>query len=163
MPTTAIATTNIVATPATDTIHISRIFNAPRELVYRAWTEPEMLVHWFGCAAFSTKSATADARVGGAWRVVMRSPEGEDFPAYGTFEELTPVERIVLTHQWEKQVAGVNPPHLGTRVTVELIEEGAGTRLEFRQTGLATIASRDSHIGGWCDSMDALVAHLSNN
>lgn len=151
---------NIVTTPADDEIRITRMFSAPRELVYKAWTDPTMLVHWFGCAAFNTISATADARDSGAWRVVMRSPEGEDFPAYGTYTELSPVERIVITHHWEKQVAGVNPPHHTTQVTVELFDDQGGTRLEFRQTGLASIASRDSHIGGWGDSMDALFEHL---
>ena len=63
---------NNVQTPAPDEIRISRVFNAPRELVWQAWTTPGMLVHWFGCAAFSTIDAEADVRVGGRWRVVMR-------------------------------------------------------------------------------------------
>ena len=159
--TTATESRNLVTTPAADAIRISRWFNAPRPLVFNAWTDPAMLVSWFGCAAFTTISATADAREGGEWRVLMRSPEGEDFPAYGRYIEVVAPERIVMTHQWEKQVAGVNPPHHATRVTVEFFEENGGTRLEFRQTGLATIDSRDSHIGGWCDSMDALFSHLS--
>lgn len=74
--------------------------------------------------------------------------------------ELSPVQRIVRTHHWERMVAGLNPAHHPTRVTVELHEENGGTRLEFRQTELATIASRDPHIGGWCDSLDALFALL---
>ena len=152
---------NIVTTPAPDEIRITRRFNAPRSLVFKAWTDPEMLVHWFGCAAFTTISAETDARVNGEWRVLMRSPDGEDFPAYGTYLELTPVERIVFTHHWEKLVAGVNPAHHPTRVTVELFDEDGGTRLEFRQTGLASVASRDSHIGGWSDSMNALHMRLS--
>ena len=157
---TSHAAQNVVLTPAADEIRITRWLHAPRELVYRAWTDPTMLVHWFGCAAFSTLSATADVREGGDWRVLMRSPEGEDFPAYGRYVELSPVQRIVLSHQWEKLVAGVNPAHHPTEVTVELFEENGGTRMEFRQTGLATMASRDSHIGGWGDSVDALVALL---
>lgn len=88
-------------------------------------------------------------------------PGGEDFPAYGSFIEVVAPERIVMTHQWEKEVAGATPAHHMTRVSVEFFEENNGTRLEFRQTVLATIASRDSHIGGWGDSMDALFTHLS--
>jgi uncharacterized protein YndB with AHSA1/START domain len=156
MPTTATESRNIVTTPAPDEIRIIRWFNAPRQLVFNAWTDPAMLVRWFGCAAFTTMDAQADARAGGAWRVVMRSPEGQDFPAYGEYIEVVSPERIVMTHRWEKQVAGVNPAHHRTLVTVNFFDEGTGTRLEFRQTGLATIASRDSHIGGWSDSMDAL-------
>ena len=149
-----------MATPAATELRITRVFGAPRALVYKAWTTAEMLVHWFGCAAFTTISAEADVRVGGGWRVVMRSPEGADFPAYGRYLELVPVERIVMTHQWEKQVVDVNPARHETVVTVELFEVPGGTRLEFRQTGLASEASRDSHIGGWCDSMDALAARI---
>ena len=158
IPSTSTESRNIVSTPAPDEIRITRRFNAPRRLVFNAWTDPAMLVHWFGCAAFTTIDAWADARAGGEWRVLMRSPVGEDFPAYGSYIEVVPTERIVMTHHWEKQVAGVNPAHHPTRVTVEFFEESDVTRLEFRQTGLATIASRDSHIGGWSDSMDALYA-----
>lgn len=154
-------TGNIVTKPASSEIRITRVFMAPRELVYKAWTSAEMLVHWFGCAAFTTTSAEVDVRVGGDWRVVMRAPDGTDFPAYGRYLELVPVDRIVMTHQWEKQVVEVNPAGHGTIVTVQLFEIPGGTRLEFRQTGLASEASRDSHVGGWCDSMDALFVHLS--
>ncbi len=152
---------NKVLTPAPDELRITRVFDAPRELVWKAWTTPAMLVHWFGCAAFSTIDADTDVREGGHWRVLMRAPDGTDFPAFGRYIELVPVERIVMTHQWEKEVAGVNPAKHETIVTVMLYEEKGGTRLEFQQTGLATEASRDSHIGGWCDSMDALAERIA--
>jgi uncharacterized protein YndB with AHSA1/START domain len=155
-------TRNQVTTPAADEIRITRVFNAPRALVYKAWTDPDMLVHWFGCAALTTATVEADVRVGGQWRVVMRSPEGEDYPVYGEYLELSPVDRIVMTHQWENNLVSVNPARHNTRVTIQLFEENGSTRLEFRQTGLASIASRDSHIGGWCDSMDALMEVLKS-
>ncbi len=151
---------NNVRTPASDEIRITRVFNAPRELVWQAWTTPGMLVLWFGCAAFSTIDAEADVRVGGRWRVVMRAPDGVDYPAYGEYTAVRPVEHLAFTHQWEKQVVEVNPANHRTLVEVDLHAEGQRTRMEFRQTGLATEASRDSHIGGWCDSMDALAVEL---
>ena len=147
---------NAVSTPAPDEIRITRVFNAPPQLVWNAWTDAAMLVHWFGCAAFSTTHATADVRVGGTWRVIMVAPTGEEFPAYGTYLEVREPELLRLSHHWEKTVAGVNPARHITEVTVEFQEVQGGTRMEFRQTGLASIASRDSHIGGWCDSFDAL-------
>jgi uncharacterized protein YndB with AHSA1/START domain len=147
---------NQVLTPAVGEIRITRFFAAPRALVFKAWTDPLMLVNWFGCAAFTTTKADADLRVGGQWRVLMLSPEGEEFPAYGTYLEVREPERLRFTHQWEKPVDGVNPAGHPTEVSVVLHEEEGGTRLEFRQTGLASAASRDSHIGGWCDSLDAL-------
>ena len=149
-------TRNNVTTPAADEIRITRVFEAPRELVWKAWTTPAMRANWFGCAAFTTTKAEADVRTGGEWKVTMRAPDGLDYLAYGTYIEVSPIERIVLTHQWDRPVVDVNPPRHQTRVEVTLHDEKGRTRLEFRQTGLATEASRDSHIGGWCDSMDAL-------
>ncbi len=151
---------NDVRTPAPDVIRITRVFDAPRKLVWQAWTTPGMLVHWFGCAAFTTIDAACDLRVGGRWRVVMRNPAGEDIPAYGVYTAVRPINHLAFTHQWEKQPVEVNPVHHPTVVTVDLFEEGQRTRVEFCQTGLATEASRNSHIGGWCDSMDALAEQL---
>ncbi|HMZ48452.1 MAG TPA: SRPBCC domain-containing protein, partial [Flavobacteriales bacterium] len=142
-------TRNNVSTPALDELRITRVFNAPRKLVWQAWTTPAMLVHWFGCAAFSTIDAEADVCEGGQWRVVMRAPDGTDYPAYGTYTAVRPIDHLAFTHQWEKQVVEVNPANHRTQVTVDLYEEGAKTRMEFRQTGLASEDSRDSHIGGW--------------
>lgn len=160
-PATTQRARNKVATPAADEIRITRVFNAPRALVWQAWTTPAMLVRWFGCAAFSTTHAEADVRAGGHWRVVMHAPDGEEFPAYGSYVDVRPIAHLSFTHQWEKSVAGVNPALHRTLVTVDLHEEGPRTRVEFRQSGLATEASRDSHIGGWCDSMDALADQWS--
>ncbi|HRF82374.1 MAG TPA: SRPBCC domain-containing protein [Flavobacteriales bacterium] len=154
-------TRNNVSTPAPDEIRITRVFDAPPELVWKAWTTPAMLVHWFGCAAFSTETAEVDLREGGNWRVVLRTPDGEDIPSYGTYTAVKPFGHLAFTHQWEKQPVDVNPAHHRTLITVDLRQEGTGTRLEFRQTGLVTEASRDSHVGGWCDSMDALAGQLA--
>jgi len=152
---------NNVTTPAPDEIRITRVFDAPRELVWKAWTTPAMLVHWFGCAAFTTENASVDLREGGNWRVVLRTPDGEDIPSYGTYTAVKPIGHLAFTHQWEKQPVDVNPAHHRTLVTVDLHEAGNGTRLEFRQTGLVSEASRDSHVGGWCDSMDALALQVA--
>lgn len=151
---------NSVTTPAPDEIRITRVFEAPRDLVWSAWTRPDLLVNWFGCAAFTTTRAEADVREGGAWRAVMRAPDGTDYPAFGSYTSVRAVEHLAFTHQWEKQVVEVNPANHRTLVTIDLFAEGNRTRMEFRQRGLATVASRDSHIGGWCDSMDALAQSL---
>jgi uncharacterized protein YndB with AHSA1/START domain len=151
---------NSVSTPAPDEIRISRVFDAPRQLVWNAWTSPAMLVHWFGCAAFSTISAEVDLRIGGHWHVVLRTPDGEDIPSYGTYTAIEPIDHLAFTHQWEKAPVDVNPPHHRTLVTIHLHEVGSRTQLKFRQTGLDSEASRESHIGGWCDSMDTLAEAL---
>lgn len=159
-PTTQHVRNNVV-TPSPDEIRITRVFDAPRDLVWKAWTNPAMLVHWFGCAAFGTVSAEADVREGGKYRVVLRNPAGEDIPVYGTYTAVRPVSHLAFTHLWEKPPVPENPTHHTTRVIVDLYAEGNRTRMEFRQTGLATEASRDSHVGGWCDSMDALAVVLA--
>lgn len=159
-PITAQRVRNQVSTPARDEIRITRVFDAPQQLVWEAWTTPAMLVHWFGCGVFSTVDAATDLRAGGSWRVVLRTPDGEDIPCYGTYTAVRPIDHLAFTHQWEKQPVDVNPAHHRTLVEVDLHGEGPRTRLEFRQTGLATVPSRDSHIGGWCDSMDALAVQL---
>jgi len=161
MPTsTTAAKGNIISKPAPDELRITRVYSAPRELVFKAWTTPAMLEQWFGCSAFTTTFAEADVRVGGEWRVGMRSPEGDNYLAFGVYKAIRPVEHLALTHQWSRMTANVNPPDHETLVTVDLYEESGGTRMEFRQTGLATEASRDSHQGGWGDSFDALAAAL---
>ncbi len=162
MPTTtAPVTSNTVIKPAADELRITRSFNAPRELVFKAWTTPAMLEHWFGCSAFNTTFAEADVRVGGEWRVGMRSPEGDNYLAFGVYTAIQPVKHLALTHQWDRMTADVNPAHHETLVTIDLYEEDGGTRMEFRQTGLASEASRDSHVGGWSDSFDALAKLLA--
>lgn len=159
-PTTQHVRNNVV-TPSPDEIRITRVFDAPRDLVWKAWTNPAMLVHWFGCAAFGTVSAEADVREGGQYRVVLRNPAGEEIPIYGTYTAVRPVGHLAFTHLWAKPPVPENPAHHTTHVTVDLHAEGSRTRMEFRQTGLATEASRDSHVGGWCDSMDALALVLA--
>ncbi len=158
--TSAAPARNIITKPAPDELRITRVFQAPREIVFKAWTTPAMLEKWFGCSAFTTTFAEADVRVGGEWRVGMRSPEGDNYLAFGVYKAIRPVEHLALTHQWSRMTANVNPANHETLVTVDLFKEGNGTRMEFRQTGLATEASRDSHVGGWGDSFDALAEVL---
>ena len=76
---------------------ITREFDAPRELVFSAWTEPRLLAQWWGPPPFTAPVCEMDARVGGVYRVVMRSPEGVDYPITGVFREVTPPERLVMT------------------------------------------------------------------
>ena len=154
--TSAVQAGNIITRPAADEIRITRVLDAPRELVFKAWTTTAMLEKWFGCSAFTTTFAEADVRVGGEWRVGMRSPEGDNYLAFGIYKAILPVEHLALTHQWSRMTANVNPADHETLVTVDLFEEGERTRMEFRQIGLASIDSRDSHVGGWSDSFDAL-------
>ena len=85
--------------PASDReIVISRVVDAPRELVWRAWTEPQHVAQWWGPRGFSTTIKRMDFRVGGVWEHVMRGPDGANYPNKSTFKEIVPFERIVFSH-----------------------------------------------------------------
>ena len=80
---------------------ITRVFDAPRALVFKAWTEPDRLVRWWGPQGFTTPFCTMDLRPGGAVRFCMRSPEGTDHWLQGVYREIVAPERLVCTWAWE--------------------------------------------------------------
>ena len=79
-------------------IVMSRVFDAPRELVWQAWTDPQHVVHWWGPRGFGTTIKKMDFRVGGVWEHVMRGPDGVNYPNKSTFQDIVPFERIFYTH-----------------------------------------------------------------
>ena len=87
----------LVNTPDRDLI-MSRVFEAPRALVWLAWTKPEHLVRWWGPNGFTTTIETFDLRVGGHWKFVMHGPDGTDYPNHSVFTEILAPERIVFEH-----------------------------------------------------------------
>jgi uncharacterized protein YndB with AHSA1/START domain len=90
-----------VTLPAEDQILITREFDAPRELVYRAWTTPELVKRWFGGNHGEVTSAEIDLRVGGRWRYVTSAGEGAEAAFHGEYHEIVPGERIVSTEVYE--------------------------------------------------------------
>jgi uncharacterized protein YndB with AHSA1/START domain len=90
-----------VTLPADNQIQIVREFDAPAELVYRAWTTPELVQRWFGANRAEVISAEIDLRVGGTWRYVSRLPDGNEFAFHGEYRELVPYTRIVSTEVFE--------------------------------------------------------------
>jgi uncharacterized protein YndB with AHSA1/START domain len=138
------------------TLVIKREFDAPRDLVFRAWTEPRHLIHWYGPAGFTVTHAERDARPGGAWRSCMRSPEGADHWVGGVYREVVPPERLVFTHVWESPGHAIGHE---TICTVELSDAGTRrTAMVFRQDHIESEASRDGHAGGWGGAFDRLEA-----
>jgi len=81
---------------------LTRIIDAPREAIYRAWTEPELFKQWFAPLPYTMPVAEMDVRTGGASLIVMRSPDGEDISMPGVFLEVVPNERIVFTDAYTK-------------------------------------------------------------
>jgi uncharacterized protein YndB with AHSA1/START domain len=85
-------------TPSDREIVISRVFDAPRELVWEAWTKPEHIARWWGPKGFSSTIEEFDFRPGGRFKHVMHGPDGADYPNLSVFREIAPLERIVYTH-----------------------------------------------------------------
>jgi uncharacterized protein YndB with AHSA1/START domain len=137
---------------------IRRVFDAPRELVFRLWTAPEHLVRWWGPKDFTTLAAEIDVRPGGAWRRRMRSPEGDVCVKSGVYREIVPPERLVLTYADED--ADGRPGH-ETLVTVSFKDVGGKTEVTLHQALFETVAARDSHAFGWTGCLERFAAYLA--
>jgi uncharacterized protein YndB with AHSA1/START domain len=105
----------------------TREFDAPRALVFSAWTDPKHLAQWWGPHGFTTTTHSFDFRPGGIWRFVMHGPDGRDYQNRITFEEIVPPERIVYRHGGGDDVEPVQ-----FRTTVMLEDLGGRTRVTWR-------------------------------
>jgi uncharacterized protein YndB with AHSA1/START domain len=105
----------------------TRLFDAPRELVFEAWTHPNHLAHWWGPTGFSITTRGFDFRPGGAWRLVMHGPDGRDYQNHVTFDEIVSPERIAFHHS---DAEGAEHVHHRTLATFE--DVGGKTKLTMR-------------------------------
>lgn len=113
-------TTIVEATPASDReLVLARIIDAPREKVYRAWTDAELLPKWFAPLPWTTSSARLDVRPGGGSTVVMRSPEGVDYPSAGIYLEVVPNEKLVFTDAFTEGWKPSEKPFMAVELTFE--------------------------------------------
>src|SRR3954470_1056424 len=116
-----------VTLPSDREIALTRVFKAPRQLVYDAFSKPEILKRWFGPHGWSLVTCDVDARVGGGFRFVLRSPDGRELGMRGTYRELSPPARSVHTESFdnfpgESQVTSVFTDHDGcTTLTVTIL------------------------------------------
>ncbi len=160
-PGTAISTTEI---------EIVRVFDAPRALVWRAWTDPQHFMRWWGPEHFTCPTCQLDLRVGGKYFHCMQSPEGQQFWSTGEYKEIVPQERLVFTDCFaDEQGNVVSAAHYGmdpdfpleTLVTVTFEDLGSSkTRMTFRHTGIPAGEDRDMAQLGWSQSFDKLAADL---
>jgi uncharacterized protein YndB with AHSA1/START domain len=140
--------------PDRDVLRIERTFNAPARAVFDAWTSAEVLRSWWPAGSdWETPVAEVEPRVGGGLRLVMRSPDGEEFGGSGEYIEITPPERIVFTWTWDGHEG-----HEGTQlIEVEFGERDDGTTaVVLTNSGLPDEESRRSHREGWDASFDNL-------
>jgi uncharacterized protein YndB with AHSA1/START domain len=137
---------------------VTRLIDAPRAMVFTAWTEPEQVARWWGPKGYVTTYREMDIRPGGAYRLCMRSPDGEDHWKRGVYQEIVPPERVVFTFAWED--ANGRPGHeLLTTVTFE--EVGAKTRLTLRQRLFETVDNRCSHVMGWTSCLERFAEYVT--
>ncbi|MDB5722233.1 MAG: ATPase [Alphaproteobacteria bacterium] len=159
------ATDHVVAQQESDdhptTLNLRRVFEAPRELVWLAWTNPEMTVRWLGPVEWPAARVTQDLRVGGAWSAVLESANGDTLWQGGVYRLIEPPKRLVFTFAWgERHEDG---PPVETLVSIELTAISAErTIMEFTQTGLKSSASASGHQHGWTSCFDRLDEWLAN-
>jgi uncharacterized protein YndB with AHSA1/START domain len=137
-------------------LRLVRVLDAPPERVYAAWTDPALLRRWWAAEpGWTTPEATADVRVGGAYRLSMQGTDGIARTVVGEYLEVDPPRRLVYTWKWEAH--GYRAPDGGvTVVSVDFIAEGSSTRVELEQRDHADEAARDSHGRGWRGCLDSL-------
>jgi uncharacterized protein YndB with AHSA1/START domain len=144
---------------------ISRIIAAPRERVFKAWTDPELLKQWFAPLPYTTPVAELDVRPGGANLIVMRDPAGNEFPNRGVYLEVVKNERLVFTDAYTKAWEPSEKPFMTVILTFE--NEGGKTKYTARVLHW-TVADREAHekMGfhqGWGQCADQLVALVTKS
>lgn len=145
-----------------DTLVMERIFDAPRDLVFEAWTKPEHLRRWFGPIDYPLSVIEQDAREGGGYKATLRSIDaGPDIAQRGTYKEIVKNEKLVFAFVW----GDTHPAGGGEMVvTIRFSDVGSGkakqTKMVFTQTLLPSLAERDGHRYGWSSTFDRLDAHL---
>jgi uncharacterized protein YndB with AHSA1/START domain len=154
------------AVPASDReLVLTRIIAAPREKIFRAWTEPQLLKQWFAPLPYTTPVAELDVRPGGANLIVMRGPDGNDMPNRGVYLEVVKNERLVFTDAYTKAWQPSAKPFMTVILT---FEDEAGKTQYTARVAHWTVADREVHekMGfhrGWgqcTDQLAALVAKL---
>ncbi len=146
---------------------IERVFDAPRELVWRAWTEPEHFMRWYGPSSMTSSACEIDFRVGGRHLFGMRSPDGQEYWSSGVYREIVPFERFVTTDSMADEHGNVvgmgDDVPLETTVTVTLEDLGGGkTKLTLRQAGWPDDSMAAGASGGWNEAFDKLAADLAS-
>jgi uncharacterized protein YndB with AHSA1/START domain len=137
---------------------VTRVIDAPREVVFRVWTDPKHAARWWGPQGFTTLSCEMDVRPGGAYRACMRSPQDTLHCRRGIYREVSAPERLVFTFAWED--AQGNPGH-ETVVTVRFDDIGGKTRLTLHQAVFETVTARNEHQRGWTSTIERFAEYLA--
>ncbi len=146
---------------STDAVRITRIIDAPREEVFRAWTDPEQIRRWWGPGEFTCPEAEVDLRPGGRYQLAMQPTEGEAFIVGGSYREVEPPTRLVYTWRWETGPAADGSESL---VSVEFGDRGEQTELVLTHTEFPESHGPAPYKMGWesgLENFEALFAGSS--
>src|SRR5260370_13865221 len=142
---------------------ITRVLDAPRELVFRLWTDPKHMAQWWGPRGFTNPVCEMDVRPGGAWRIVMRGPDGFEYPGRGVYREVVEPERLVFTNL---AVDREGNTLLEGLTTVIFAEHGGKTKLTLQTSAVGLVADAARMLEGmeqgWTQSLERLWALGAN-
>jgi len=147
----------LMTAPAARELTVTRVLNAPRDLVFKMWLDPKHVMQWWGPKHHPATRITWDARPGGQWRNCLRSVEtGKELWHHGVFHEVVPPERLVFSFVWEEEgERGVE-----NIVTITLADQGPRTLLTLHQAPFQSAGECDGHGEGWGSSFDRLSLFL---
>jgi uncharacterized protein YndB with AHSA1/START domain len=150
--------------PTEREVVVTRVFDAPRSLVFKVWTEPKHMQRWFGPKTFTNPVCEVDLRVGGKWRVVMRAPNGEEFPAAGVYQEIVEPEHLVFTNNAIDKDGNII---IEGFTTVTFAEENGKTKLTLQTRGIARVPYAAAYLqgmeAGWSQSLEKLAEELTRS
>ena len=138
---------------------IDRLFNAPREVVFEAWTRAEHVVRWWGPNDFTLPFCEMDFRVGGSYKYCMRSPGGEEHWVWGTYQEIDPPAKLVFT--WDRKDLEGNP-RSNSVVTLTFTEYEGKTKFTLHQGIFEFADDCAEHYGGWSECLNRLAEFVEN-
>ena len=144
------------------TLRLVRTFDAPRERVFAAWTDPEQFAQWFGPQGTTTISCDLDLRTGGTWRLLGQSADRRHAVS-GKYLEVKPPERLRFTWAWHDQGDHANPREHETIVSIEFKALGAKTEMTMIQGRFLDRTGAENHDRGWTSSFGKLDALLARN
>ena len=139
-------------------IQLNRVFEASREAVYAAWTDTEAIKQWFGPSTCSAQEAELDLRVGGEYRIKMKTEEFGEIELKGIYKEVSPQERLAYSWEWlSEPLCGMGE----TSVVVEFVDLGDSTEVRLTHDGFPEAEAAENHNEGWSGTLDKLGAFLA--
>ena len=147
------------ATLADDELLITRTFDAPADVVFSLWTDPQHFKHWMGPGKYECREARMDVRVGGAYRGMIYAGDTGESWFGGVYHEIVPNKRLVFTWKWDAGPSG----EVESLITITFEERDGKTTQLFHQTPFLNVERRDSHVGGWNGAFDKLGAYAEKH